>query len=57
MKIATTKYDAQRALNELEAAREAGDWATDTQLFGPKLLTQCDDDTVPMLPALMRPQV
>jgi hypothetical protein len=55
MKLTTTKYDAQRALNELEAEREAGNWATDTQRFGPRIFAD-PDDTVPMLPALVRPQ-
>lgn len=53
-------YAAQRALNELYAAREAGDKPSRTGVFkilGPLVdSTVCDDDTVPMLPALLRPQ-
>ena len=55
----TTKYDAARALNRLEADREAGTaptWATDTAVFGPRLAPLANDDTVPMLPALVRRQ-
>lgn len=53
--VELSKYAAQRALNELDAKRERGDWATDTQLFGPRIVAD-PDETVPMLPALVRPQ-
>lgn len=51
-------YDAQRALLELDAERAANpNWATDTAVIGQKLEPLASDDTVPMLPALLRPQV
>jgi hypothetical protein len=51
----TNKYDSIRALQQLDDARTAADWAGDTALL-PKLEPKASDDTVPMLPALMRPQ-
>lgn len=54
MKLATTKYEAQRALDELYRQREAADWAGDTVRL-PKLNFDFSD-TMPMLPALLRPQ-
>jgi hypothetical protein len=53
--MSTNKYDAQRALNALDEARRAADWAGDTAVL-PKLEQLASDDTVPMLPALLRPQ-
>ena len=51
------QYAAHRALNELEAQRASPDWAGDTAIL-PKLKAPlATDDTVPMLPALLRPQV
>ena len=53
----TDKYAAQRALIELEAKRLEPDYPGDTVklpvLQAPAAET---DDTVPMLPALLRPQ-
>lgn len=54
------KYAASRALNELDAARAAGDKPSRTGMY--KILaplvddTPNEDDTVPLLPALLRPQ-
>jgi hypothetical protein len=56
---AQDKYSAIRALNELDARRAAGDLPSRTGMFA--ILTEpmrdtSEDDTVPMLPALLRPQ-
>lgn len=50
-------YESQRALNELDEQRAAADWAGDTARL-PKLNPVDFDleDTVPMLPTLIRPQ-
>lgn len=52
---ANSKYDASRALNELDARRESDDYVSTTVLL-PKLVIPETDDTVPMLPALLRTQ-
>jgi hypothetical protein len=54
--IMTNRYDASRALNELDLSREAGEW-TDTLVLPVMAISSENDDTVPMLPALLRPQV
>jgi hypothetical protein len=56
MTTKTAVYEASRALNDLDAARAAGeDWASYTNVL-PVLQPLASDDTVPMLPALLRPQ-
>lgn len=50
-----TKYESQRVLNELDKHRESDDWAGDTAVF-PRLAPLASDETVPMIPALLRPQ-
>jgi len=51
----TDKYASQRALNELDAKRASADWAGDTGVY-PKFQIGDNDETVPALPALVRPQ-
>lgn len=55
--MSNEKYAANRALLQLDEQRMAADWAGDTALL-PKIEAPLpeNDDTVPMLPKLLRPQ-
>ena len=53
--MSTDKYRANRALNALDAERELEDALLHTDCF-PRLEPRASDETVPVLPALVRPQ-
>ncbi len=53
--MSTDKYRANRALSALDAERELEDALLRTDCF-PRLEPLASDETVPMLPALVRPQ-
>ena len=53
----TNKYDSIRRLNELDLSREAGEWSDTLVLPALMAVSVENDDTVPMLPALLRPQI
>ena len=53
--MSTNKYASARALNALEAEREL-ERALELYDLAPELPPIASDETVPMLPALVRPQ-